>query len=219
MKKELGYLLAGIDESNHISEYANHAEIVTAVFSPEALDGTYRAYSKSRDEERISELKEWMQSKEAERDYRFAVLTNMEVRRFQPIAAIVTVPLIKAYLESQRQAQITPPENLRLFVDGLLSAEHRDYITKTLLEDFETVMVRNIIKRDRIAAQRRKGRKLVGPDVIKMADILAYQLYNGYESNGQILSPGQLFNHPKRVILNEETLLELIKEERRKKTS
>ena len=55
------------------------------------------------------------------------------------------------------------PTDLRLFVDGILSKKDRDYFEKILSEDFQTVIVRNLIKRDKITARRRKGRDFVGP--------------------------------------------------------
>ena len=78
------------------------------------------------------------------------------------------------------------------------------------------MIVRNIIKRRKIAAKRRKGRKFTAPFGIQMADILANRLYNGYDANGKILSPNQLFNHPKSVSLDEDTLVKVIREARRK---
>ena len=77
------YLIVGIDESNHINEYTNQAEVVTAVFSSEINDGAYKAYCKKRDEEKVRLLNEWMNDKKEKRDYRFATLTNMTIRRFK----------------------------------------------------------------------------------------------------------------------------------------
>jgi len=211
-KGDKTYLVVGVDESNHISELdVNRKEIVAATFSRDANDGNYKAYSNRRDDKRLDLLREWMQ--QSGRDYRFATITNPEIRKFQPIAAVVTVPLIRGYISYLKSANREVPSNLRLFVDGILSEEHREYMRNAFSEDFETVMVRNLIKRDRISAARRKGRKLVGPRVIEIADILSHELSCGMDYDQTPLSREQLRDHQKRIILDEKSILEAIGEE------
>lgn len=211
-KEEKTYLVVGIDESNHFSELYQGAGIVAAVFSRDIDDGLYKAYSRKKDDEKKALLKEWMN--ESHRDYRFITMTNSEIRRFQPISSVMTAPLIKSYVGCLKAANIGVPGNLRLFVDGILSANHREHLENIFLEDFETVIIRNLIKRDRIYAARRKGRKLVGPKAIEIADILAYELYHGRDPNQNNLSLDQLFGHHKRVMVDEEIILKSIREEK-----
>ena len=201
------HLLVGLDESNHMEDIINRGEIVTATFSYNPKDGVERAYSGKRRDKELKSLKSWV---DGTRDYRFAILANREVRSFQPNAPLVAPDLVCGYLNTLLDANKEPPDNLRLFVDGIITRDQRAYLKEIFSSMFKTTVIRNFVKRKKVSARRRKGRKILGPRVIQMADVLSNRLFHGYDYNGDILTPDKLINHKKRVIVDEDTLLKMI---------
>jgi len=211
-------LYVGLDESNNIADPLNRGEIITATFSYSPEDSVERDYPKRRD---YRTLTRWLGGEGKERDYRFAILTNDELRRFTPNAPLVVPALIDSYLMGQLNLGISElPENLSLSIDGILPKIQREYLKDRFSGSFETIRVKNYIKRRRVASRKRKGERVRGPRMIQMADILANSLYNGQDGEGaKIENPKTLFRHAKGVSLDESILFKLMKKEKKLRES
>ena len=154
-------------------------------------------------------MQEWFKEDKA-RDYRFALLANNEIRRFQPNTPYLALELIESYLSFVEEK----PINLYLVIDGLVTAEQRVYLSQHFLGFFENVSIKGLIKRRGASARRKKDYRLEGPRLIQIADLLAYQIYYGYDLDQRGLTIEEREAHPKRVKVNESTLLRMIRAEK-----
>ena len=167
--KDQTILGAFFDDSNNLE--SRNSGIVSGVFSVIKEDRIFRQLPKRVPYE---DLNAWLAESQKCRDYRFAELTNPELRR-RPLFIPFFVPsLIESYLSTCNDR----PKNINLYIDGILPREQKDYLKEELEKHFETVVVNNIIKREREMARNKKDKRIYAPLGLAMADILATSIYN-----------------------------------------
>lgn len=83
----------------------------------------------------------------------------MEIRVFQPNSPFAAPDLIKHYIGSLEEENKETPDHLRLFIDGILTRNQRAFLKTHFSRYFESVIIKNIIKRNKVAARRKKGKK------------------------------------------------------------
>lgn len=166
MQKEV--LIVGGDDSNHSG--SAKGELNVATFSFLYRDSLVKQFSNNRNREG---LMYWL--KDAERDYRFAMLAS-ERYRHSSSNLIVTVPkLIKLFFEDND----LKVRELKIYLDGIIGKYDKENLKKLFMHyrGIEEVVIGNFIK-------KRKGKhgEIIKrpncPSVVYYADVLANYLFS-----------------------------------------
>lgn len=173
-------LIVGLDDSNHAG--TSKGDILVATFSTFGKDSEEIRFGNHRD---YQALEKWLTNDLQVVDYRFGIILNPDLRKFQPLLPFVAPYLINSFLSSYGgNIQI-----LEVNIDGLANSSHKNYLKSYFKDKFERVIIANFIKTHNVHHC---------PKVVYMADILASNLYHTDFS--------EVTKHNKRVDFPEEEL-------------
>ena len=172
MQQNQNYTTLGafFDDSNNLE--SSNPGIVAGAFSILSEDCEFRYFPKRIP---LEDLCSWFKKQPNERQYRFARLTNIDLRKTPLFIPFFVPDLIKNYVSSCP----VPPEKVCVFVDGIMAHSHKEYLRNVLSKDFNKVTVEWVVKREREMARRPKEKRIYVPRGLSMADILANSLCTG----------------------------------------
>ncbi|MBS3091055.1 hypothetical protein J4217_01235 [Candidatus Pacearchaeota archaeon] len=165
-------LISGADDSNHVGQNKK-GEVIVVAFSTLKEDGLVIHQPYRRD---ISEAEKWLEK--PERDYIFTLLTyGPESPEFsvlsRPHNLVIVAPiLVKEHLNRHRDLKL---DSLKIFLDGAMKANHRQYIRNSFPE-FTSCVVDNFNKKQR-TDQNKLCKKIECPKIVKMADTISNMLF------------------------------------------
>jgi hypothetical protein len=156
-------LYVGADDSNHAGENVK-GEIILATFSYNHADSLVRLHKNRRDQ---AATVDWI--KTPGNYYLYTLLTEESYRRRGDNLPKILPFLVKRFLASNER-----PEALKLYLDGPLSWQDKDYLREEF-KHIPKVVIANFIKKRNINGVLHK--RPICPNLVYIADNLAHGIF------------------------------------------